>query len=216
MVTGLSFEEDRDRGEELEDVEQLLVRGVVRQEVSQVDLAECRDRPSERSAPPTANADVVLGVFRLLVLAVESLYRSATARRNSPNPGDQDYAPIPGIGGITAGGSPDLYNELYRTGQAVEVHRSTTSAFAVGGSASLTRAVAALGGDQPGTLPAGLHRVRGAARHLQLFTSIPILLEGQTRLPLQPRRTAPRDDRPGTLGAAPIHSLQPYWKGDPG
>ena len=36
VVAGLSLEEDGDRGEQLEDVEQLLVRGVVREEMADV------------------------------------------------------------------------------------------------------------------------------------------------------------------------------------
>ena len=71
VVAGLSLEQDGNRGEQLEDVEQLLVRGVVRQEVAQVHLAQRRHRPGERGAPAAANADVELGVLRLLALAVE-------------------------------------------------------------------------------------------------------------------------------------------------
>ena len=44
--------------------------------------------------------------------------------------------------------------------------RPRTSRVSGGGRAALTRAAAALGNDQPRPLPAGLHRVRRAARHL--------------------------------------------------
>ena len=42
-VSALAFEEDGDGGERLEDVEQLLVRGVVGEEVAEVDVTQrCR------------------------------------------------------------------------------------------------------------------------------------------------------------------------------
>ncbi len=85
-----------------------------------------------------------------------------------------------------------------------------------GGRASLTRAVAALGADQPRPLPPRLHRVRGAARHLQALHLDPDPARGRARLPLRRRRPPARDHRPRPLGAAALESLQSDRQGDPG
>ena len=58
-VAALALEQDRDGGERLEDVEQLLVRGVVGQEVAEVDVAEAGRGAGERGAPAARDADVL-------------------------------------------------------------------------------------------------------------------------------------------------------------
>ena len=58
-VAALALEQDRDGGERLEDVEQLLVGGVVGQEVAEVDVAEAGGRARERGAPAAGDADVL-------------------------------------------------------------------------------------------------------------------------------------------------------------
>ena len=74
-VALLAFEEDGDRREGLEDVEQLLVRRVVGEEVAEVDVPERGRGPRQRRAPPAADADVLRRVLRGQALAV---------RRNNP------------------------------------------------------------------------------------------------------------------------------------
>jgi hypothetical protein len=64
-------QQDRNRGEELEDVEQLLVGRVVGQEMPQIDVAQRGDRSRERATPTTAYADVTLGVLRRTTVAIE-------------------------------------------------------------------------------------------------------------------------------------------------
>ena len=58
-VAALALEQDRDGGERLEDVEQLLVRGVVGQEVAEVDVPEARRGARERRAAAAGDADVL-------------------------------------------------------------------------------------------------------------------------------------------------------------
>src|SRR5207248_1009189 len=72
-VAALALEEDRDRGERLEDVEQLLVRGVVGQEMAEVDAAEARRRACQRRAASARYADVLRGVLRRRSLPVETV-----------------------------------------------------------------------------------------------------------------------------------------------
>jgi hypothetical protein len=55
-VATLALEQDRNRREQAEDVEQLLVRGVVGQEVAEVDVAERRGRARERGAAAARDA----------------------------------------------------------------------------------------------------------------------------------------------------------------
>ena len=64
-----------------------------------------------------------------------------------------------------------------------------------GGRAALTRAAASLGAHQPRPLPARLHRLRGAARHLQGVHGHPDPARGRARLRLHRRRPAPRGAR---------------------
>jgi len=72
-VAPLGLEEDRDGGERLEDVEQLLVRRVVRQEVAEVDVTEARRRARERRAPAAGDGDVLGGVLRRETAAIEAV-----------------------------------------------------------------------------------------------------------------------------------------------
>src|SRR5262249_59344559 len=81
-ISALSFEEDGDRGEGLEDVEQLLVGGVVGEEVAEVDVAERGRRPRQRRAPAAADADVLRAVLRGEALPVEAVVE----RRPRPPP----------------------------------------------------------------------------------------------------------------------------------
>ncbi|HYC31108.1 MAG TPA: pyridoxal phosphate-dependent aminotransferase [Gemmatimonadales bacterium] len=91
---------------------------------------------------------------------------------------DQDYAPVPGIWELRRAVA-ELYNALYRQGQ-----RSRYSELNVcicgGGRASLTRAVAALGQVNLGHFLPDYTAYEELLDIFKLFTSIPILLEGQT------------------------------------
>ena len=73
VVALAPVEQDRDRGEELEDVEQLFVGRVVGQEVAEVDLPQRRDGAGERGAASPADADVVLAVLRALSAPVQTV-----------------------------------------------------------------------------------------------------------------------------------------------
>jgi hypothetical protein len=72
-VAAISFEEDRDAGEGLEDVEQLFVRRVVGKEVPEIDRAEARCRARERRASTTGDADVLRGVLRGQAPSIETV-----------------------------------------------------------------------------------------------------------------------------------------------
>ncbi|MDF2696799.1 MAG: hypothetical protein K0S65_5182 [Labilithrix sp.] len=63
-VAALAFEQDRDAREGLEDVEQLLVRRVVGDEVAEVDAAEACGSARERGTATAGDADVLGGVLR--------------------------------------------------------------------------------------------------------------------------------------------------------
>ena len=65
VVSSLAIEGDWNRGEELEDVEQLLVRRVVGEEVTEIDFAERGDGPGQRGPASATDADVAFGVARL-------------------------------------------------------------------------------------------------------------------------------------------------------
>ena len=57
VIAALSLEKDRNRGEELEDVEQLLIRRVVGKEVAEIHLVQGGDGARERCSPAAADAD---------------------------------------------------------------------------------------------------------------------------------------------------------------
>ena len=90
---------------------------------------------------------------------------------------DQEYAPVAGIWELREA-IAGLYNRLYRRGHAVAVQRRERQRLG-----RRARGAHPRGGQprprQPRPLPARLHRLRRAARHLQAFTAIPILLEGE-------------------------------------
>jgi len=92
-------------------------------------------------------------------------------------PGDQDYAPIPGLWELRRAVS-DLYNELYRKGQSSQ-YSERNVCICGGGRASLTRAVAALGEVNLGHFLPDYTAYEELLDIFKLFTSIPILLEGQ-------------------------------------
>ena len=106
---------------------------------------------------------------------------------------DQEYAPVAGLWELREAIAA-LYNRLYRRGHAVAVHRRER--LRLGRRAR--RAHARRGqprAHQPRPLPARLHRVRGAARHLQGVHRHPDPARGRARLRLHRRRSAPRDPR---------------------
>jgi hypothetical protein len=93
-------------------------------------------------------------------------------------PGDQDYAPIPGLWELRRAVA-DLYNELYRKGKQSQ-YSERNVCICGGGRASLTRAVAALGEVNLGHFLPDYTAYEELLDIFKLFTSIPILLEGQT------------------------------------
>jgi aspartate/methionine/tyrosine aminotransferase len=93
-------------------------------------------------------------------------------------PGDQDYAPIPGLWELRRAVA-DLYNELYRRDKPTR-YTEHNVCICGGGRASLTRAVAALGEINLGHFLPDYTAYEELLDIFKLFTSIPILLEGQT------------------------------------
>jgi aspartate/methionine/tyrosine aminotransferase len=93
-------------------------------------------------------------------------------------PGDQDYAPVPGLWELRRAVA-DLYNELYRKGQKSQ-YSERNVCICAGGRSSLTRAVAALGQVNLGHFLPDYTAYEELLDIFKLFTSIPILLEGQT------------------------------------
>ena len=76
-VAALAFQQDGDGGERAKDVQQLLVRRVVGQEMAQVDVAQRGRGAGQRSAPAAADGDVlgrVLGLHRMRLLACKINY----------------------------------------------------------------------------------------------------------------------------------------------
>ena len=88
-VAALALEQDRDRGERLEDVEQLLVGGVVGEEVPEVDVPEARGRAGERGAPAARDADVLGAVLRRHAPAVEPVVEGGDRLAQLPDAGDR-------------------------------------------------------------------------------------------------------------------------------
>ena len=93
-------------------------------------------------------------------------------------PGDQDYAPVPGLWELRRAVA-DLYNELYRKGKRSQYNERNVC-ICGGGRASLTRAVAALGEVNLGHFLPDYTAYEELLDIFKLFTSIPILLEGRT------------------------------------
>ncbi len=92
-------------------------------------------------------------------------------------PGDQDYAPVPGLWELRRAVA-DLYNELYRQGKSSQ-YSERNVCICGGGRASLTRAVAALGEVNLGHFLPDYTAYEELLDIFKLFASIPILLEGQ-------------------------------------
>jgi N-succinyldiaminopimelate aminotransferase len=93
-------------------------------------------------------------------------------------PGDQDYAPIPGLWELRRAVA-ELYNDLYRQGQRSR-YTEHNVCICGGGRASLTRAVAALGQVNLGHFLPDYTAYEELLDVFKLFTSIPILLDGGT------------------------------------
>ena len=93
-------------------------------------------------------------------------------------PGDQDYAPIPGLWELRRAVA-DLYNQLYRKGRSSQYSEHNVC-ICGGGRASLTRAVAALGEVNLGHFLPDYTAYEELLDIFKLFASIPILLEGKT------------------------------------
>jgi aspartate/methionine/tyrosine aminotransferase len=90
---------------------------------------------------------------------------------------DQDYAPVPGIWELRRAVA-ELYNALYRQGKASR-YSELNVCVCGGGRASLTRAVAALGQVNLGHFLPDYTAYEELLDIFKLFTSIPILLEGE-------------------------------------
>ncbi len=91
---------------------------------------------------------------------------------------DQEYAPIPGIWELRRAVA-ELYNDLYRKGKRSQ-YTERNVCICGGGRASLTRAVAALGEVNLGHFLPDYTAYEELLDVFKLFTSIPILLEGET------------------------------------
>jgi N-succinyldiaminopimelate aminotransferase len=90
---------------------------------------------------------------------------------------DQDYAPVPGIWELRRAVA-ELYNHLYRRGKQSQ-YTERNVCICGGGRASLTRAVAALGQVNLGHFLPDYTAYEELLDIFKLFTSIPILLEGE-------------------------------------
>jgi len=90
---------------------------------------------------------------------------------------DQDYAPVPGIWELRRAVA-ELYNQLYRQGRQSR-YTERNVCICGGGRASLTRAVAALGQVNLGHFLPDYTAYEELLDIFKLFTSIPILLEGE-------------------------------------
>ena len=88
-IAALSLQQDGDGGEGAEDVEQLLVGGVVGQEVAQVDVAERRGGSRERGAPSAGDGDVLRRVLRGQAAAVQAVVERRDRLAQLPHSGDR-------------------------------------------------------------------------------------------------------------------------------
>jgi N-succinyldiaminopimelate aminotransferase len=93
-------------------------------------------------------------------------------------PGDQDYAPVPGLWDLRRAVA-ELYNELYRRDKSSR-YTEHNVCICGGGRASLTRAVAALGQVNLGHFLPDYTAYEELLDIFKLFTAIPILLEGRS------------------------------------
>jgi aspartate/methionine/tyrosine aminotransferase len=91
---------------------------------------------------------------------------------------DQDYAPVPGLWELRRAVA-ELYNGLYRRGKRSQ-YTDRNVCICGGGRASLTRAVAALGQVNLGHFLPDYTAYEELLDIFKLFTSIPILLQGES------------------------------------
>ncbi len=91
---------------------------------------------------------------------------------------DQEYAPVPGIWELRRAVA-ELYNQLYRQGKRSQ-YTERNVCICGGGRASLTRAVAALGEINLGHFLPDYTAYEELLDIFKLFTSIPILLTGES------------------------------------
>jgi N-succinyldiaminopimelate aminotransferase len=90
---------------------------------------------------------------------------------------DQEYAPVPGLWELRRAVA-EMYNRLYRQGQRSQ-YSERNVCICGGGRAALTRAVAALGQVNLGHFLPDYTAYEELLDIFKLFTSIPILLEGE-------------------------------------
>ncbi len=88
-VAALGLQQDGDGGEEAEDVEQLLVGGVVGEEVAEVDLPERRRRAGEGGAATAGDGDVLRAVARGHAAAVGAVVEVGDGLAQLPQAGDR-------------------------------------------------------------------------------------------------------------------------------
>ena len=110
------------------------------------------------------------------------------------DPADHYYAPVAGVRELREAVA-SLYNQLYRKGMKSQ-YTAENVAISGGGRAALTRACLARPGE-PRPLPAGLHRLRGAAGHLPAGLADPHPAAPRAGLQLRRRRPAARGAGPG-------------------
>jgi aspartate/methionine/tyrosine aminotransferase len=95
------------------------------------------------------------------------------------NPADQDYAPVPGIGELREAVA-SMYNRLFRRGMRSQYSAENVS-ISSGGRAALTRVAASLGQVNMGHFLPDYTAYEELLDIFKAFTSIPILLEGDSR-----------------------------------
>src|SRR5581483_1404670 len=98
-VAALGVAQDRDRGEIAEDVEELLVGGVVREEVAEVHRAERRRHARERRASARRDADVLGRVSARLAAAIARVVELGHGLAQLPQAGDGGVLLVGGVDG---------------------------------------------------------------------------------------------------------------------
>ena len=127
---------------------------------------------------------------------------------------DQDYAPVPGIWELRRAVA-ELYNSLYRHDKQSR-YTELNVCISGGGRASLTRAVAALGQINLGHFLPDYTAYEELLDIFKLFTSIPILLEGERGYHFSVEDLRREITGRGLSAAPPLQSLQSDRPGDPG
>jgi hypothetical protein len=87
-VAALAFQQDGDGGEEAEDVEQLLVGGVIREEVPEVDVPEGGGGAGEGGPAAAGDGDVLGRVLGGHAAAVEAVVEVGDGLAELPDAGD--------------------------------------------------------------------------------------------------------------------------------